>query len=123
MYTAGRGRKIVDRQIRRLGGRNGALLRGNNPIPIMLRVMDYSSRDRRGDLLDPLARRAILSTFKPDGSDLDTRPDKETDRIIVYSASPSFDSTDVEETLRIIARPSYIEIAGIIVMWDLQVLE
>jgi hypothetical protein len=122
-YSPLRARKIVHRQMKRLGGRNGAIVRDGNPTPIFLRVMDYTSRDRRGDLTDPLARRAIISMFAPDGSEMTLRPDKETDRIIVYTPSESADSTDVEETLRIIARPSFIEVAGVIVMWDLQVLE
>jgi hypothetical protein len=122
-YSAKRGRRVVDRQIKRLGGRRGAILRGNEPFPIMLRVMDYTSRDRRGDLADPLARRAIISTYQPDGSDLTIKPDKETDTIIVYTPSESADSTDVEETLRIIARPTPVEVAGTVIMWDLQVLE
>jgi hypothetical protein len=102
-YSPLRARKIVHRQMKRLGGRNGAIVRDGNPTPIFLRVMDYTSRDRRGDLTDPLARRAIISMFAPDGSEMTLRPDKETDRII--------------------ARPSFIEVAGVIVMWDLQVLE
>jgi hypothetical protein len=122
-YSAQRARKIAHRQIKRLGGRRGTLLRGNVPTPIMLRVLDYSSRDRRGDLVDPLARRAIISTFGPDGEDMLLRPDKETDTIIVYSPGEDGDSPDVEETIRIIARPVPIEVAGPVVMWDLGVLE
>jgi hypothetical protein len=122
-YSALHGRKVVHRQIKRLGGRRGAILRDGNPIPVMLRVMDYSSRDRRGDLVDPLARRALISTYAPNGSDMTTKPDKETDRIIVYAPSDNADSTDVETTLRIIAKPVPIEVAGTVIMWDLQVLE
>jgi hypothetical protein len=121
-YSAQHGRKLAHRQIKRLGGRRGTLLRDNVPTPIMLRVMDYSSRDRRGDLVDPLARRALISTFTPDGQDMLLRPDKETDTIIVYSPGEG-DSDNVEETIRIIARPLPIEVAGTVVMWDLQVLQ
>lgn len=123
MYSPLHGRKLVHRQIKRLGGRRGAIARDGTPHPVMLRVLDYSSRDRRGDLIDPLARRVLISTYTPDGEDMLLRPDKESDTIIVYAPDESGDSDNIEETLRIIARPTFVEVRGTIVMWDLQVVQ
>jgi hypothetical protein len=123
-YSAQRGRKLAHRQIKRLGGRRGTLLRDNVPIPITLRVLDYSARASRGDLVDPLARRCLISTFTWEGEDMLVRPDKETDTIIVYTPGDvDADSPPVEETIRIISRPLPIEVAGTVVLWDLQVLQ
>jgi hypothetical protein len=119
-YSALHGRKLAHRQIRRLGGRIGAItLDGVVVKRIMLRVMDYSSRDRRGDLVDPLARRALISTYTPDGSDMAVVPNKEVHQIVLFKAGTS----TVESTLRILAKPLPIEVAGIVTMWDLQVMQ
>jgi hypothetical protein len=119
-YSALHGRKFAHRQIVRMGGRIGAItLDGVVVKRIMLRVMDYSSRDRRGDLVDPLARRALISTYTPDGSDMLVVPDKETHQVVLFVAG----TTTVESTLRILAKPLPIEVAGIVTMWDLQVMQ
>lgn len=119
-YSAAHGRKFAHRQIGRLGGRIGALtLDGVVVSRIRVRVMDYSSRDRRGDLIDPLARRALISTYTPEGGNMLVVPDKEVHQIVLYVPNSSV----VESTLRIIAKPLPIEVAGTVTMWDLQVLQ
>jgi hypothetical protein len=123
-YNPKRARRIAHRQIKMLGGRRGTLLRDNVPHPITLRVMDYSARSQRGDLLDPLARRCLISTFTWEGEDMLLRPDKESDTIITYTpGNINEDSPPVEEVIRIIARPVPVEVSGTVVLWDLQVLQ
>lgn len=119
-YSASHGRQFAHRQLGRLGGRVGAItLDGVVVKRIRTRVTDYSSRDRRGELVDPLARRALVSTFTPDGADMLVVPDKERHQIVLYVPG----TTIIESTLRILAKPLPIEVAGTVTMWDLQVLQ
>lgn len=119
-YGAQHGRRFAHRQIKRLGGRVGAITLDDVVVSrIMVRVMDYSSQERRGGLVDLLARRALISTFTPDGADMLVVPDKETHRIVLYVPN----TTTVESALRMLAKPLPIEVAGFVTMWDLQVLQ
>jgi hypothetical protein len=119
-YSPLHGRQLAHRQIGRLGGRTGAIQRDGTVIAtILCAVIDYKSNDRRGDLVDPLARRCLISTFTPSGSSMSVIPDKETDQIVLYVPG----SATVQSTLRIIAKPLPIDVAGTVTMWDLQVIQ
>jgi hypothetical protein len=118
-YNTTRARVVADRQIRRLGGRVGAIKRGSagTLIPIMVSVTEYSTREARGDLISPTDRRAVISTFKPDRSDLGTVPDKETDTIILYKKG----TLQVEVELNIVQPPKLYDPGGVLCLIELQV--
>lgn len=119
-YSAAHGRRFVHRQIKRLGGRIGAITLDDVVVTrVMIAVIDYKASERRGDLIDPLARRGLLSTFTPEGADLSVTPDKETHKIILYAPNTNV----IVNTLRILVKPLPIEVAGTVTMWDLQVMQ
>jgi hypothetical protein len=114
-----RSRRVADRQIRRLGGRIGAIVRedGDSDDPETIRIMfaaiQYTTREiGSGDLISPVDRKLVISTFKPDGSD----PDPETDTIVAYFVG----STVVEKTYRLMARPTLIDPHGVTVLIEQQ---
>jgi hypothetical protein len=114
-------RKMSHRQITRLGGRNGAILRGDTPtvIPIFLAVTDYSTREMSGGLISPIDRRLVISTYKPDGSDLATQPDMDTDKIVLYVKGTKV----VEKTLRLMAPPKVYDPHGVVCLIEQQARE
>jgi hypothetical protein len=118
-----RSRRVADRQIRRLGGRIGAIVRedGDSDDPETIRIMfaaiQYTTREiGSGDLISPVDRKLVISTFKPDGSDLGVVPDPETDTIVAYFVG----STVVEKTYRLMARPTLIDPHGVTVLIEQQ---
>jgi hypothetical protein len=117
-------RRMADRQIRRLGGRVGAIMReegasGDAPdaIPIMFTAVQYSTREiGSGDLISPIDRKLVISTFRPDGTDLGVIPDPETDTIVSY-----FVGTEVvEKTYLLKARPTLYDPHGIVTLIEQQ---
>jgi hypothetical protein len=117
-------RRVADRQIRRLGGRKGAILRaegGSDAVPdtieIMFAAIQYTTREiGSGDLISPIDRKLVISTFRPDGSDLGVIPDPETDTIVAY-----FVGTDVvETTYRLMARPTLYDPHGVVTLIEQQ---
>jgi hypothetical protein len=119
MVDTNRLRRMSDRQIRRMGGRVGALKRGTagTIIPVMVAVVDYSPREASGQLVGPTDRRAVMSTFKPDRTDLGTVPDKETDTLLLYRKG----STVVEVELTIVKPPKLYDPEGVVCLIELQV--
>jgi hypothetical protein len=119
MVDTTRLRRMCDRQVRRLGGRIGAIKRGDagTLIPVMVAVVDYSPREARGDLIGPTDRRAVMSTYKPDRTDLGTIPDKETDTLILYVRG----STVIETELIIAQPPKLYDPHGTLCLIELQV--
>lgn len=118
-YDTARARRMADRQIRRLGGRAGAIVREGvgTPIPIMCSVTEYSPREARGEFIEPTDRRCVVSTFRPDGTDLNTLPDKETDTIVLYRNG----TTIVEVELNIVMPPKIYDPGGVVCAFELQV--
>jgi hypothetical protein len=118
-YNTTRARVVVDRQIRRMGGRVGAIKRGGagTLIPIMVAMTDYSPREARGELVGPTDRRAVISTFRPDRTDLGTLPDKETDTILLYRKG----TLQVEVELTIVQPPKLHDPGGVLCLIELQV--
>jgi hypothetical protein len=117
-------RRVADRQIRRMGGRAGAIMRAEGgssdqpePFPIMFAAVMYSTREiGSGDLISPVDRKLVISTFRPDGTDLGIVPDPETDTIVAYMAG-----TDViETTYRLMARPVLYDPHGVITLIEQQ---
>lgn len=117
-------RRMADRQIRRMGGRVGAIMReegGSSDlpevIPIMFVAIDYSTREiGSGDLISPVDRKLVISTYRPDGTDLDTKPDPETDTIVSY-----FVGTEVTEvTYRLMSRPRLYDPHGVVTLIEQQ---
>jgi hypothetical protein len=121
MVDTTRLRGMADRQIRRLGGRKGAIKRvtttGTTIIPIMASVTEYSPRELRGELYGPTDRRCCISTYKPEGGDLGTIPNKETDTILLYRPG----STVVDVELIMAESPKLYEPHGVLVLIELQV--
>jgi hypothetical protein len=118
-----RARRVADRQIRRLGGRIGAIMRDEagsdepETIRIMFVPVAYSTREiGSGDLISPVDRKLVISTFRPDGTDLGVIPDPETDTIVAYYVG----STVVEKTYRLMARPTLIDPHGVVVLIEQQ---
>jgi hypothetical protein len=107
-----------DRQIRRLGGRTGAILRGATPTvyPIMVAVVEYTTKEQSGELITPIDRKLVISTYKPDGTDLGIVPDPEQDKIVLYVR----DTTNVESTLRLMAPPKLYDPHGTICLIEQQ---
>lgn len=106
---------VVDRQVRRLGGRVGALQRGAAVRPIMIALIDYKPGQRNELILDN-DRRGIMSTFQPDGKDVKIAPDNEEDVVLVYKPGTKV----VETKFRIVSPPGRIDPGGIVIQWDLQ---
>lgn len=119
-FNANRARRIAHRQIVRLGGRRGAIIRSTVLLTdIMVVIIDQSSGDRRGQLIDPIARIALISTFKPDGSEMNEVLNKETDRIALYIPNTN---NYLQETYRIVDRPTTLDPNGVIVYWECPVI-
>jgi hypothetical protein len=117
-------RRMADRQIRRLGGRPGAIMRAEggsdetpDAIPIMFAAIYYTTREiGSGELISPVDRKLVISTFRPDGTDLGVIPDPETDTIVSY-----FKGTEVTEaTYRLMARPTLYDPHGVLVLIEQQ---
>jgi hypothetical protein len=114
-YNAVRARRVCDRQIRRLGGRVGALQRSTGTRKIMIALIDYRP-GQRGDLILEGDRRGVVSTFMPDGRDLTPGPDNEEDVVLLYKPG----TTIVEQKLRIATTPGRIDPNGVVIQWELQ---
>lgn len=114
-------RKMADRQIRRLGGRVGAILRGDTPLKYlcMVAVIDYTTKEQNGELITPIDRRCLISTYKPDGTDLGIIPDQETDKLVLYMPS----STVIAKTLRLMAPPKLYDPHGVVTLIEQQARE
>jgi hypothetical protein len=114
-----RARKVSHRQIMRLGGRRGALFRaGTKLTDICVNVIDQSTQDRRGELIDPTAKIALVSTFKPDGSEMSEVPNKETDEVALYG----LDGISLTDRYRIINKPTAFDVAGVVSYWEFAVI-
>jgi hypothetical protein len=119
MVDTTRLRRMSDRQIRRMGGRIGAIKRGDagTLIPIMVAVVDYTPKEARGELIGPTDRRAVVSTYRPDRTDLGTVPDKETDTLILYKRGTMV----VEDELHIVQPPKLYDPHGTLCLIEMQV--
>ena len=119
-YDTARGRKTWDRQIRRVGGRVGAIRRDGTDILIMCAVSQYSPREARGALIEPTDQRMVISTFKPNGTDLSTVPDKETDQLVLYRVPLTSPPVD-EIVLNMVQAPTLHAPHGVLMVIECQV--
>jgi hypothetical protein len=115
-YNTNRARQVAHRQIKRLGGRIGALRRTGRPDRrVIVALTDYQPHQITG-LVEQGDRRAVMSTFTPEGSDLTPDPDKEVDSLITYV--PGTATVDKEYK---IVWPGKVDPNGIVVLWNMQV--
>lgn len=116
---AQRARVVADRQIRRLGGRVGAIRRGptgsTTDTRIMVAVSQDVPREARGELYAPGDKYLVISTFNPSGGNLTTEPDPETDAIVLYRVPVGGSPVDDGDPYRLVMPPKRIEAHGILI--------
>lgn len=111
-YNYARVQNRADQLIRKYG-RAAVLRRTSGDRPVRAVLIDYTTRERAGDLIQASDQKALVSA-----KGLTVPPDNEED-VLVIGAGPTFVAPF--EELKIVAPPSKLDPAGTVVYWELQV--
>jgi hypothetical protein len=84
----------------------------------MIALVSYSKSaiNNAGGLIEDSDRRGVLSSFKPDRTDLTPAPDNEEDVLDLFTPG----TTTVAETWSLVGPPSKVDPHGVVVLWELQ---
>lgn len=106
-----RQRSVADNMIRKYGA--PAILRRNDgDRGCWAFISDYSPSEKRGQLINPTDRRALISPL-----DLTVEPDSEQDRLVTLDPATGAE----KETLRIVAPIGKLAPSGIVIYFEAQV--
>lgn len=111
-------RTTVDGLLRKWGGPAALLRKDGSFRPCIAMITEYSPEERRGQMIDPTYRKALISALSPDGSVLEA-PSKELDVLVTYV--PGTDPQVELERVKIMAPPTKLSPTGLIVYWKLSV--
>jgi hypothetical protein len=122
-FNFARSQSVALNQIDRWG-RDGVLRRnGRADVPVRACFVSFSPQERRGRVVDPLDRKALVPATDQNGNAV-LEPDPDRDRLIIWQVDQTMQTVmplTQDENLAIIEKPGRIDPAGTLLFWRLYV--